>query len=309
VEEAARHAGLEADLVVRLRTALGLPPPEPGVPEYTRRDVEGMRLIGALRRVISDDSIFELASVLGHSMSQYSAAQVELFRREFAAPIAATGDELEAALSFASVFELVTAPSNLFLASVHRAHLDQAVRAESLELIEAAAGGLPDTVELAVGFADLVGFTAASERLTPLEVGEMAAQLQRAAERVFPQHQGRIVKSIGDGVMYTTPDLATGVAATRALLEASQDLPPMRAGLGYGPVLRRAGDCFGRTVNMASRLCAVARPGTALVWTNDGPPDIPGRRRRVSLRGVRASVSVVEIAPALGGRKSDRTAS
>jgi adenylate cyclase len=294
LEEAAERAGLDIELATRLRQALGIPPQEQGTREYTRRDIEGMRLVGVLRSVISDAAILELAAVLGHAMSQYAGAEVELFRRELVGPIAGSGDELEAALSFASVVELVTAPSNIFMASVHRAHLDQAVRAESLELIEAASGTLPDTVDIAVGFADLVGFTAASERLSALEVGEMATGLHRRAEAVLPAYQGRIIKAIGDGIMFTLPDLAAVETVAAQLVAAAP--APMRLGIAYGPVLRRAGDCFGRTVNLASRLCAAAAPGRALVARGDGSsPDVAGRRRRISLRGFADAVAAVEL--------------
>jgi adenylate cyclase len=123
-------------------------------------------------------------------------------------------------------------------------------------------------VELCVGFADLVGFTAASEQLLPMEIGEIAGALVRCAEEALPRHGARIVKTIGDAVMFTTPDPASAAAASLDLVDLfsrRERLPPLRVGLAYGPVLRRYGDCFGRTVNIASRLCAAAAPGAVLL--------------------------------------------
>jgi class 3 adenylate cyclase len=167
----------------------------------------------------------------------------------------------------AAMVDLMLPTAGQLLEIVHRRHVEVAVRGESVALVEEAEGGLPGQVELCVGFADLVGFTAASEQMLPMELGEMAAGLVRHAEATLPQRGARIVKTIGDAVMFAAPDAASGAAAALELVEvAGRDggLPPLRAGLAYGPVLRRYGDCFGRTVNIASRLCTVAPPGAVL---------------------------------------------
>lgn len=77
----------------------------------------------------------------------------------------------------------------------------------------------------------------------------------------------RIVKSIGDAVMFTAPDVVTACAAAADLLKEAEaaGLPPLRIGVAYGPMLRADADYFGRTVNIASRLSEVGPSGEILL--------------------------------------------
>jgi len=266
--EVARRAGVEEEFVARVWRASGLPPGDPDEPLYSRRDVEALRILAAMRTIFSEDDLLEATSVLGLAMSQVAASQVELFRRRVTSqvPDGAVGN-LDFVLRNAAMVDLMLPTAGQLLEIVHRRHVEATVRNEAVVMVEEAQGGLPGEVELCVGFADLVGFTAASEQLLPMELGEMAGGLVRHAEEALPARGARIVKTIGDAVMFTAPDAPSGAAAALDLVEqAGRDssLPPLRAGLAYGPVLRRYGDCFGRTVNVAARLCAVAAPGTVL---------------------------------------------
>ena len=121
---------------------------------------------------------------------------------------------------------------------------------------------------LVVGFADMVGFTATSEAL---DETELATMVDRFEERVYehvPEHRGRVVKMIGDEVMFCTEDVTDAVEIGLALIEAHQreeSLPDIRVGLAQGPTLSWQGDLFGPTVNRASRVVNVSRPATLLV--------------------------------------------
>jgi adenylate cyclase len=81
---------------------------------------------------------------------------------------------------------------------------------------------------------------------------------------------GRVVKTIGDEVMFLATDAhaAAGIAVDLLEIENIEGLPPIRAGLAHGDVLQRHGDVFGEVVNIAARLVALARPGTVLVDRN-----------------------------------------
>jgi adenylate cyclase len=267
--EVARRAGLEEDFVARVWRALGLPPGDPDERLYSRRDVEGLRILAAMRTIFSQEDLLEATSVLGLAMSQVASSQVELFRRRVTSqvPDGVVGN-LDFVLRNVAMADLMLPTAGQLLEIVHRRHVEAAVRSEAVIRVEEAQGGLPGEVELCVGFADLVGFTAASEQMLPMELGEMAGGLVRHAEETLPPRGARIVKTIGDAVMFVAPDAPSAAAAALDLVEqAGRDsaLPPLRAGLAYGPVLRRYGDCFGRTVNVASRLCGVAPPGAVLV--------------------------------------------
>src|SRR5258708_11125962 len=170
-------------------------------------------------------------------MSRVEASQVEFDRRWVTSQVGDTyGGNLNVVLRNVAMIELMLPTAGQLLEIVHRRHVEAAVRSESVVMVEEAEGGLPGEVELCVGFADLVGFTAASERLLPMELGEMAGALVRHAEEALPARGARIVKTIGDAVMFTAADPASASAAALDLVEqAGRDgsLPPLPAGLAF----------------------------------------------------------------------------
>lgn len=303
----ARRAGVDEEFVGRVWRALGLPPGDPEEPLFSRRDVEGLRILAAMRTIFDEGDLLEATSVLGLAMSQVASSQVDLYRRWVTSQVPdAYGGNLNFVLRNVAMIDLMLPTAAHLLGIVHRRHVEVAVRNESVAMVEEAEGGLPGQVELCVGFADLVGFTAASEQMLPMELGEMAGGLVRHAEETLPARGARIVKTIGDAVMFTGPDPASTAAAALDLVEqAGRDgsLPPLRAGLAYGPVLRRFGDCFGRTVNVASRLCAVAPPGSVLfhcplpvdepAWRAAGIA--PGRPATLRAKGIDGGIEALPV--------------
>jgi len=151
-----------------------------------------------------------------------------------------------------------------FLSYVWRRHLMAAV-------FRLAAGGNADTTRagvLAVGFADLVGFTAFSQQLDEAELAAMVDRFEVLAYEQITRHDGRVVKMIGDEVMFSTDAPAGAAEIALALVAAyagDAALPEVRVGLALGPALSFEGDLFGPTVNLASRLVNIARPGTVLI--------------------------------------------
>ena len=130
-----------------------------------------------------------------------------------------------------------------------------------------AAVGPGDRRELAVGFADLVGYTSRSRGMGGRELGAMIEDFESTAAEVIARHSGRVVKTVGDGVLFTA---GTGVAAVEIGLQLpeaweAEDRPPLRTGVAFGPVLTRLGDIYSPVVNLASRLTSLARPSTVLV--------------------------------------------
>jgi adenylate cyclase len=309
--EVAKRAGVTLDLTLRIWRALGLPVPDPSDKIFSRRDIEALRLVGVLRSVYSDDSIVESASVMGRGLARYASAEVEMFRRELTQPLADAGaSEIEIAWRLASLVDLAIPPGAALMEVVHRWHLENAMRSESMSLIEEATGGLPGQINVAVGFADLVGFTAASERLSTLEVAEVATAFMHRAEEVLPASGATVVKGIGDAVMFSAPDVVSAAVAGLNLVEragGADGVPPCRVGVAYGPVLRRYADYFGRTVNVASRLCAVAPEGRVFVLEPNPPPSTGemqkaglrvARRHKLLVRGLDQRVPTLEIARA-----------
>lgn len=129
--------------------------------------------------------------------------------------------------------------------------------------VEAAGGG--------VGFVDMAEFTTFTRRTTEAGLREVLDEFEALATDVVSEHRGQIVKTIGDEVLYVAFDPAATAAIALDMVERAAEnerLPQLRAGAAYGPVVRRLGDVFGQTVNIASRLVSIARPGSVLVDEN-----------------------------------------
>jgi adenylate cyclase len=274
-DQVAKRAGVPVELAASIWRALGAAAPaEADEPVYSSAEVEALRLIGAMRAMYTDEDLIEATSVVGRAMHEVAEAVLELFRRRVGLPFAeAGGGELEIMLRLATAIDITVPTVAPLLELALRRQLEATSRAETILRYEAATGAVGGQVEMAVGFADIVGFTAASSRLSALEVSQMAETLLKCAEVALPTYGARIVKSIGDAVMFTAPDLVSACAAAASLLEAAEaaGLPPLRVGVAFGPMLRAYADYFGRTVNIASRLSDTARAGEILVLR----PEIP----------------------------------
>lgn len=119
----------------------------------------------------------------------------------------------------------------------------------------------------AVGFADLVGFTRLSGRLTERELTQLVERFESRSADVITLCGGRVIKTLGDAVLFLTDRPRDAAEVGLRLVEEhrrARRMPELRVGLAAGPVVGRMGDVFGTTVNLASRLTALAVPGTVL---------------------------------------------
>jgi adenylate cyclase len=123
----------------------------------------------------------------------------------------------------------------------------------------------------------------------------MVDRFEALAYKHIPERGGRVVKMIGDEVMFAVDDGAFAADIAVALVEAyARDpaLPGVRIGLATGPTLSWEGDLYGPTVNLASRAVNVARPNTVLVsdelgtQLKDDPRFDLRRLRAVRLQGI-----------------------
>jgi Adenylate cyclase, family 3 (some proteins contain HAMP domain) len=163
--------------------------------------------------------------------------------------------------------------------TLHRHHLDSIGRRYS---DSGAPPSSTNTVDLAVGFADLSGYTSLSGRLDAGALVAMIDAFESTAYDLVAASGASVVKRMGDAVMFMTP--APGVACDLALdlvdaAAVDPRLPPLRVGLAFGPVIVRGGDVYGPFVNLAARLCAIAAPDTIVVAA-----DVESRLRRLTDR-------------------------
>ena len=137
---------------------------------------------------------------------------------------------------------------------------------EAVTAAERSAGSLPGARKITVAFADLAGFTSLGETLPAEELEHLASTLTDLADKVAVAPV-RLVKTIGDAVMFVSPETVPLLNAVVDLIPLADKagLPPLRVGVDYGDAVSSAGDWYGNPVNVASRLTNVARPGTVLV--------------------------------------------
>ena len=166
-------------------------------------------------------------------------------------------------------------------------------------------GGSADRLEsqVAVGFVDLVGFTSDT---ASMGASALLAFMQRFHERTFDVVSaagGRVVKHIGDEIMFSSADADDGCQIALALIDAFPDAGSLaRGGLAHGIVVARHGDYYGPVVNLAARLADVAVPGEVLAderlasAASDRFTFAAAGRR--SLKGFATPVAVVAVARA-----------
>lgn len=115
----------------------------------------------------------------------------------------------------------------------------------------------------AVCFVDMAGFTALTEAQGDEDAAKLATRFAEITLNTLRPGE-RLVKSIGDAVMVTSPNPRDAVSFVERLLMRSAGLPPLRAGLHYGPTVEKKNDVFGATVNIAARVAAEAHAGEVL---------------------------------------------
>jgi adenylate cyclase len=175
--------------------------------------------------------------------------------------------EDDLAIDFAEAADGLMPLTNPFLGEMIRLQLRTVAKTEVINQAERQAGRLPGSREVAVCFADLVGFTRVGEEVPLDELGAITGRLEQLTLETVARPV-RFVKSIGDAVMLVSPEAPSLLDAALALVDAAAErhsgLPELRAGVATGPALSRAGDWFGRPVNLASRITSVAQPGSVL---------------------------------------------
>lgn len=116
------------------------------------------------------------------------------------------------------------------------------------------------------GFADLTGFTALTEEQGDFDAADVATRFAALARGALGPGD-RLIKTIGDAVLVTSPDPGAALELVERLLAAAaaeKTLPALRVGLHHGPAIERDGDVYGAAVNLAARVVAEAYAGEVL---------------------------------------------
>ncbi len=264
-EEISEIAGVDPEVLRRQRQALGLPGGDPGEPTYTEDDLNGARrLRSVLDAGLSPEQVYDTARVMGLAASQLAAAN----RAVVGEAMLRKGDtELEAARRYSDAAMALLPLLVSSLEHVLRLHIREQLRHDAIGRAELASGKFPGSQEISVCFADLVGFTKLGERLPADALAALTGRLDELA-REFADPPVRLVKMLGDAAMLVSPDNDALLDSSVALIDAAEregeGFPRLRAGIARGAALSRAGDWYGRPVNLASRITEIAYPGSVL---------------------------------------------
>jgi len=228
---------------------------------FTRADKDAMGLLLSLVEsgAIDFDAAVRVTRAVGRTMARLADWQVATLsdyveQREHAGT--GTGSRLTTALD---VIKAVEPPFEELMTYAWRRHL-----AASVGRVEALGASDSDlhTVTVTVGFADLVSFTQLSTDVAQSRLAEMVEAFESACADVVTGLGGRVIKTLGDSVLFVADGPVAGVDIASAVVDrigGDPELPDVHVGLATGPVVMRLGDVFGSPVNLASRLTGVAR--------------------------------------------------
>lgn len=267
-EDVAAAAGTDVEAARALWRGMGFP--DVGeVRAFTGQDVEGLRTVVDLVRdgVLDEAAAVDVARALGQTGSRLAEWQVGTFARRLAergALDASDGvrpDELDALYD---EVETVLPSLERLVVLAWRRHLAAAVVRAVAEADAAADPDDETTGLLTVGFADLVGFTRLTRRLTAGELARLVERFEAVSADVVAMTGARLVKTLGDEVLFVAESPGQAVETALRLHAAHADddeVPELRIGLATGEVVSRMGDVFGTTVNRAARLTSLASAG------------------------------------------------
>jgi adenylate cyclase len=207
------------------------------------------------------------ARTIGMATARVAEANRELVVRNLTRP----GDtERDVAERLVQTAQALLPLGTETLVYAFQANLLEQVKRDVIGLADLASGEIGGTVERSICFADLVEFTSLGEEIAPEELGEVAGRFEELATEVAAAPV-RLVKTIGDAAMLVSTEAEPLVEAALDLVAAAaaegDQFPVLRAGIATGPTLPQSGDYYGRSVNLASRVTGIARPGSVLVDT------------------------------------------
>jgi adenylate cyclase len=258
-EDIERLSNVPGEQTSAIWAAMGFAEVPYGLPAFTHQDLEALKTAASLLElgVIDADTLLVMARAMGQGLSKLAEAQLDVFRS------LSGGMTVEEAITTAASAATDVLPrlEELVLFVWRR----QFAAAVQRSLATAQVDGMPVQ---AIGFVDLVNFTRSTRAWDSRQLEQVLERFESALALRVTAVGGRVVKTLGDGVLFTTDNARSAASValdTVAVHEADPDLPSVRAGIALGPVLVRLGDVFGEPVNIASRLTDEARPGTVLV--------------------------------------------
>lgn len=272
-DEAARLAGVSSVFAQRYWRALGYAAVDHDALEFTDSDVAGLRVVASFieQGVSSEQGVLQVSRLVGRSTARLAESQVDVVVES----LEALGVGLTERIAFVENLARQVTPDIAFvLAQTWRRHM-----AATINRMNPAVDELHSSV-VGVGFADLVGFTDMSRTLSETDLLTLVEGFEDRSAEIIGDHGGRVIKMLGDEVLFTAADPDPVARIGLALLDTfgrNRHEPGLRVGLAFGQTVRHLGDIFGTTVNLASRLTGLAEPdpiltSSAVAEALDGNP-------------------------------------
>jgi len=268
LREVARATGLEAALIERILTSMGLAALAEG--PMSEEDMEMMRYVAAMLEAgLPTPAFLQLARVYGQALAQIADAEVRLVHLYVHEPLMREGmPNVEIAEEMEELVRDLIPFVVPLMSYVHNRFLAQFVEQDVIghmetELAESASE--EGRLRVAIAFADLAGYARLTVERGDEEALEAVERFVEAVEQTLPR-DARVIKTLGDEVMVVAPDpVALTDWAVGLQAEIDREQPPPRIGIHYGEALYRDGDYYGREVNQAARVVARAAGGEVLV--------------------------------------------
>jgi adenylate cyclase len=272
LSELVARAGIGQERVERLAAALGVRDADLDEPSFSERDLEALGWVTEVidYGVLTEETELSLLRAISHTGERLAWWQFETLVDD-----AARRFELDDASARMVVIDRIADLADILeeqMIYAWRRHLGAMIRWIGDRVEHSRGGdGLDPTalpLERAVGFADLVGYTRISEHLAADELDRLVQEIETASREVVTRGGGRVVKTIGDAMMFVTDEPVRAALIALELAETfgqRTNTPPARVAMVWGRVLARFGDVFGPTVNLASRLSEAARPGEVII--------------------------------------------
>ncbi|MDT3400168.1 adenylate/guanylate cyclase domain-containing protein [Streptomyces sp. B1866] len=260
--QAARSAGVSVEQATRFWRAMGFA--DIGQAKaLTEADVLALRRLSGLVEagLLSEPMAIQVARSTGQTTARLADWQTDSFLERLTEPQEPGMTRTEIAYP---LVELLLPELEEFLVYVYRRQLAAAAG----RVVQAADDAEMVDRRLAVGFADLVSFTRLTRRLEEEELGELVEAFETTAADLVAAHGGRLIKTLGDEVLFSADEAGTAAEIGLRLIETmahDETMPELRVGMAFGTVTTRMGDVFGTTVNLASRLTSIAPKDAVLV--------------------------------------------
>ncbi|WP_067454168.1 adenylate/guanylate cyclase domain-containing protein [Actinomadura macra] len=269
--DAVRLSGVSREFSGRLWRAFGYPSMPDEAVAYTEGDIAALDRIRRLmdEGVLDEDGMIRLVRAFGQTMTRLAEWQVNLLR----GMLGQDANEQPFPDAMDTIADIAEKHIGEFEPLVVHAWRRQLAAAGTRAMAAAATrengdpAGRPMTT---VGFADMVSFTQVSRELEEIELARVVEWFEETAADIIASCGGRLVKTLGDEVLFSaeTPEIGAEIALTvAAAIQDETEVPDVRVGVAHGPVLPLMGDVFGTTVNLAARLTSLARPGAVVIDT------------------------------------------